>query len=616
MSSNTIRLGQHIDVVPSIHQRSPFAAEVRKLFLARQYQAVAVEVPPFLMNAVLQGVKRLPLVSAVVYDYIDSSGKEAWAYLPLDPTDSIIEAVRMAVPERIPVIPVDLDSPMFENRITVLPDEYAVRLCPLKRYYKAVKPFLPQTPPGSLDDERELRMAVSLRQLDREKKRTLFVCGLGHLEGIRRHFESSVEPVEEEAYFCEPRLYSVNHDTLYFILGELPYLAHLYEKARASIDNKAYEETDGIKELLVAARDEYRSEEPRQADAISTQRLQAMLAYTRNLCLVKRRMTPDLYDIVVAAKGVGGSEYTALVVKLAKYYPFLDTTPDLPFIDMGINRARAQDLGAIELRSRLPRAPVEWKTIKLKPPPPPRLKRKWAHLWNPYRGCSWPPEDDKIESFHRHVRGMTRKLLSEDLARVEKFTTSVKDGIDLRETVRNWHKREIYVKELPPARGEVEVVVFVFEDAKDWEQYPWRTTWYAEHGAESTLALYATNYLEEMVGPGIARAKYGGCFLLYPPRPIPDIWKSPMFDHCMTPAERLTVAAMFHSRERFVTYVAWKRPGLRLREAARRLNRHLVFIPLSRFSRDTIQRLRMVHVLNGMEVRSWASFFVRDPWRL
>ena len=198
---------------------------------------------------------------------------------------------------------------------------------------------------------------------------------------------------------------------------------------------------------------------------------------------------------------------------------------------------------------------------------------------------------------------------------MERFTTSVKDGIDLRETLRNWHRGEIYVKELPPARGEVEVVVFVFDDTEDRHRYPWRTTWYAEHEEESTLALYATNFMEDMVGPGIGRAEYGGCFLLYPPRIVPDIWTDPRFDRCRSPAERLTVAALFHSRERFVTYVGPERPGIRLRQAARRLGKHLVFIPLSSFSRETVQRLRTVHVLNGREIRSWASLFIRDPWR-
>ena len=35
-------------------------------------------------------------------------------------------------------------------------------------------------------------------------------------------------------------------------------------------------------------------------------------------------------------------------------------------------------------------------------------------------------------------------------------------------------------------------------------------------------------------------------------------------------------------------------------------------IPLGRFSRDTIDRIRRFHVLNGKRVRSYAARFIRD----
>jgi len=616
MSENVLKLGKYIDAAPSIHQRSVFAAEVRRLFLKKRYSAVAVEFPPFLHKTVMQGISRLPVISMAVYSYTLADGESAYAYVPIDPCDSIIEALRLAVPERIPIYPIDLDTPLFENRTTMLPDEYAVRRTSLENYYSIIKPFLPKTPRNSLDDLREQMMGYSLRILEQQKRETLFVCGLGHLEGVKRYFNNPVKPQVPESLYTETKLYSVEHNTLSFLLGELPYLTFLYEKARASIDLKVYEETDGVKELLVAARDEFHRDNPLTGELISPNRLQTMITYIRNLCLVNKRMTPYLYEIITAAKGVGGSLFAAKVVELAKYYPYLDIDSDLPVMNMGIGKGRSDDLGVADLNNRLPGPPVEWRPIKLKRPPMPKHKQKWTFLWNPFRNCSWPPEDEKIESFHKHVRERTRKLLSEDQARLEKFTSSVKDGIDLRETIRTWHKNEIYVRVLPPSRGEVEIVVFIFDDRSEYSVYPWRTTWYAEHSEESTLALYGTNYLEDMVGPGVARAKYGGCFLLYPPRNIPDIWKDPTFDACRTPAERLTVAALYHSKEKFVTYVAHNRPSLRLREAARRLGRRLVFIPLSSFSRDTIRRLRVVHILNDSEVRSWASLFIRDPWRL
>ena len=36
--------------------------------------------------------------------------------------------------------------------------------------------------------------------------------------------------------------------------------------------------------------------------------------------------------------------------------------------------------------------------------------------------------------------------LGTDLARSEKFTTSLKDGLDIRETLRNWHTGDLFVK--------------------------------------------------------------------------------------------------------------------------------------------------------------------------
>ena len=62
-------------------------------------------------------------------------------------------------------------------------------------------------------------------------------------------------------------------------------------------------------------------------------------------------------------------------------------------------------------------------------------------------------------------------LLGEDVARSEKFTTSVMDGLDMRETLRNSHKGDIYVKILPPRRGSVEVVVFLFDTPANPEKY-------------------------------------------------------------------------------------------------------------------------------------------------
>jgi hypothetical protein len=219
------------------------------------------------------------------------------------------------------------------------------------------------------------------------------------------------------------------------------------------------------------------------------------------------------------------------------------------------------------------------------------------------------------------VRDQAKALIGADLAKVEKFTTSIKDGIDIRESLRHWYRRhrpgqparlDIYVREIPPGRGSVDSVIFLFDTPADADRYTWRATWYAEHQEESTLCFYATPFLEQMVGPGIGQSSYGGALFLFPPRPIPDIWQDQALAFATTLEERLIAAAALHSQETHVALVSPMPPRARWRQIARRYGRRLVTIPLSRFSGQTVERLRRFHVLNGHEIRSYAAKFIRE----
>jgi hypothetical protein len=202
-------------------------------------------------------------------------------------------------------------------------------------------------------------------------------------------------------------------------------------------------------------------------------------------------------------------------------------------------------------------------------------------------------------------------LIGNDLAQTEKFTTSVKDGIDIRDTLRHWHEDQIYVKVIPPSHGSLDACVMLFDSPSDPRDYPWRTTWFAEHKDESTLAFYASDYRQEMIGPGIALSTYGGAMFLYPPLWIADIWGDPRLDYTETLEERLIAAACLYSRSRQIALLSTLPPGAGWRRLARRHKKQLIHVPLSSFSDEQVQQLRMVHVLNGQEVRSYAEAFIR-----
>jgi len=64
-----------------------------------------------------------------------------------------------------------------------------------------------------------------------------------------------------------------------------------------------------------------------------------------------------------------------------------------------------------------------------------------------------------IEDLRALPQKKAKSLLSEERVRVEPFTTSILDGIDMRETIRNWYKRKIYVRQADRLAGEVGAVV-------------------------------------------------------------------------------------------------------------------------------------------------------------
>jgi len=98
---------------------------------------------------------------------------------------------------------------------------------------------------------------------------------------------------------------------------------------------------------------------------------------------------------------------------------------------------------------------------------------------------------------------------------------------------------------------------------------------------------------------------------IYPPVMIPDIWNDPKLDFASTLEERLIAAGCMYATCRHVALLSAAPPGQAWKKIAKRFGKTLVHLPLSKFSDSTVQQLRMVHVLNGKDVRSYASSFIR-----
>ena len=643
MDSEILKIGPRVTVLPVVHGSGDFSVEVRRVMLANDYDCLAIPLPDSFREPVCKQILNLPTPSVVLqreqkrfqtewqpdqaganpggeedstHEHDEQhEGEESLrcSYVPIDPCQPVISALRTAMGEHLPYRFIDLETAKYELHTRTMPDPYALKKSNIEKYAAAVLPHLHRSPSEQWQARMDY-MAWQLRELSIDFQRVLFVCSILDWPWIRESFQNRELKCPQHAPSNDCETYAVDPQTLYFMLGELPFVTQLYETARSELSSDENLSIDGIKELLLTARTRYQEEYKSRARKITPKLLVQVLKYARNLTLMDGCFTPQLATLVKAAQQIAGDGYAIELLEQAKEFS-LSIPIGLDEVKMGIQRAQIPFDGGFgdvaEMVSRLPGPPLVWSNLSLTPKPDKETRKDWKQKWNPFSQCSWPPEDEIIENFRQSVFDRASEVMGNDLAKTEKFSTSIKDGIDIRDTLRHWYDGDIYVKVIPPNRGNLDAAVMLFDSPADPREYPWRTTWFAEHKNESTLAFYATDFSEEAVGPGICLANYGGALFLYPPIAIPDIWQDPRLDFTETLEERLLAAACLHAECKHIALVSSAPPGSGWRKLAKRFGKAFVHLPLSRFSDSTVQQLRMVHVLNGKEVRSYAADFIR-----
>jgi hypothetical protein len=470
-------------------------------------------------------------------------------------------------------------------------------------------------------------MTFQLHQLEMEYEQILCLCHFADWPWIRQAYQQRTDYQIPALDFGRPERYLVEPASLYFVLGELPFLTELYERRRATVHSDRHLSIDGIKELLLETRTRWQTGHDAEGQTVPTwvtpQLLQAYLQYVRNHALLDRRLTPDLYTLVLAAKQMAGDDFAVRLLETAKVTPIKTSNrATSPHLSAGLGRFALPDEQIVRAKNRLQGTPLAWRSLSLRPRPPRRTSRQWSLSVESastmflaagrFQDRKFPhPCPRAGQGHHRGRSRQEREVHHLDERRGSTSGRVCAIGISGKSRGRP-QRMEIYVKEIPPARGNVDTVIFLFDTPGDPEQYSWQATWYAEHAQESTLCFYATPFLNNMIAPGIGQSRYGGALFIFPPRAIPDIWTDETLGFARTLEERLIAAGAVHSRETHVALVTPVPPKARWRQIARQFDRRLVPIPLSRFSGQMIDRLRRFHVLNGHEIRSFAAQFIRE----
>jgi hypothetical protein len=642
-------LGGGIFVVPVLHERLESADTVRRALALLSPDGVAVEVPSSLAHVWARAIDRLPSISVLLYE---TAGGDT-IYLPVHPADPAVEASRWARERGLPVACADMDVDGYADHRDPLPDPYAMTRIGLTAYCDAVRKTA--RPADVEDARREAAMAFHVRALaSAGASKILVVLGLRHVTGF-----TAAVAIEQAAPLTRPvrknvRLVHLHPDSLGEVLGEPPFYVAAYEAQRrglrppaAPIESAASGRDYGAFRVLTGGR----GDDParvldaaalcaqRAGDPLDRLRLQGALVAEASRALesaaVDERIEPwqrrnlarfcgslarhsgmlvaDLYDLVVAGRACVSDNFAWELHRLATSYPWQEEqATDLPTA-----RIRAEELWdgvrRVRLTRRLRRPKVRRpESILRRRRRDERFPGEWLDAFDGEAVCSYPPEDVIVEAFGGFLRKKGKAVLAEEASRTVPFTTSVLDGIDVRETIRHWAEKQIYVRESGRTPGEIGVVVVIFDDDQDkgGERYPCQMTWLGEHGQESDMAFYATAPERAVVGPGICRVTYGGFLLSYPPGRLGDVWTDGDYRVAGSQSEVLLLAALDYSRERVVVHVAPKPPSAFFHQIAARLDRKILHLPIGTLSPATLLKIRVMHVLSGHAKREIAKDYV------
>jgi hypothetical protein len=598
--AGSLRRGRftYLPVVPG---RLEFAIEVRQAILRDKPQVVAVELPATLQRPYMRAVARLPEMSVIFY--ADETEEDRAVYVPVEPADPFVEAIRTALETGVDVVFADPDSGERPHLPDNYPDPYSIRHVGLDRYVEAYRVY-PQ--PRSAEIARHADgIAWKLQGCD-PLARVLVVLSLNLLDPVLDAMEEPQAQPLARTRREGVQVVNPHPECLGEIAVEYPYLQYRYEQFRLLMTDSNL--IDRRHAQLALFRDAEKSYEANTGERVAHWQRRLLARYARNLALADQCLMPGIFDLTVAARSVVDDNYGWEVWETAGRYPPQKAAGDLVTVRISGEEVWL-DTKKIRLRRRLPSAKRRRRPVGLKPRRKEQFPGEWATQVNGNSICSYPPEDLVIEDYGRFLKKKGKSILSEERAHTEPFTTSLLDGIDMRETIRKWYEGKIYVRQFQKISGEVGSVIVIFDEDRG-DRYPYMTTWLGEHQNESDMAFYSTYPFDNLVGPGIGRGEYGGFLMSLPARRMYDVWRDPDYDFAESKPERLLLAGLDYSLERFVVYVAARPPRTVFRSIAARFGRTIIYIPIGQLSPVTLKKIRVVHVLDGYDKRNVAKDYI------
>lgn len=591
-------------IVPSMHYTMESAAVVRRAFIKIAPDCVAIELPETLQGSFFQAASRLPDLSVVI-----AKAKNETLAFPIEPTDASFEAIRSSQEAQIAAYCIDLDVTGYPKISEILPDPYAITRIGLKQYYEAYAGTLRADPVvrGELDKKRELYMAKRLRELSFSYDKILVVVGMSHVRGIMAHLKDPSYPDLAPVTRDEVEIATYTEESMRGVLAEPAWLQTAYEVWRSEGEIDQIPDRQKIYyDLIKYAQVNY---EENAHTKFAPYVIPLILKFCRNWAHVRGKLLCDLFQLITASKACVDHNFAYEVWKAATEYPHLKNIDSLPERAFSVEEIWGHSK---QIQFHL-KAPSE-KGLFMR-----RLRKDQtgSRLYppSPFSICSYPPEDSVVEKFGLFLKKKGKQLQDDENSRSIIFSNSLEEGIDVKETIRHWPEKKLYVKAKAKPSGMVGSCVVIFDEdrfdeSKHQERYPSKMTWHGEHDQESDMAFYSTSMSDQIVGPGIARCEYGGFLLSYPAKRMYDVWSDPDYRDLEAKHEVLLAAAIDYSKRPVIVYVGLHPPTTKMKAYAGRQGKRILYLPLAQFAAHIVKKLRTFHILDGRDKRLIADEYI------
>lgn len=599
---------ENVAFVGSTPYAIEFAVQVRNYVLEEKPDLICVEAPNSLREQITDSIKKLPFHSVIIFQ---TSEDENGVWI-VEGSDGVIEAVRSGLEFNIPIWFVDPTPYRFPNLGRDISAPYLVDAVGQKTFFEKMD-SLTSDKDQIQKSSREVFIASRLREASRKFDKVLFVGGLFTLPHVVALFQEP-QPLPLLKTGVKRALANALHpESLKKGFSEIPRLLEVYEQARASGENIAISNRhDLIVELMASSVKYFESVSHQEVpDYVRT----TWSKFLRKWLASKNQLLPDLYHLVSSARSAMDEDFAYHVHEYICDFKWTNDLHD-PFSTILDEDSLMFQGHRITLHKRLRNffnAPhrkyrlrsvrdTKWKE---------HLKKTWDSADpDEVDVCSYPPEDVEIERWGVSLMRHARNLVHSSWSDAEPFISDLGGGPDVRETLRRFYEKRIYVKSSEKGGVDFGSVVVIFDEDPDGTLYPFTMTWLGEHSQESDMAFYSTDPGSDLVGPGICRLEHGGFVMSYPPMRMYDVWRDPGFDLINSKHEKLLVAGIVYSEKPGIVYAARKAPEKKWKKLAQRMGKRITYIPLGSLNPAHVRKMRTFHMLQNKGIRNIAPDYL------